>query len=185
MKRPLLDRATLSDRQAKAFAARGEVGPAAGICRPLAPAKQTLNQRTAQLAVNNQHLKQGIRHRKTAEVTLRKSGEQSTKLLEESRRLQEHLQCMTHQLLSAQEEERKTISRELHDEIAQTLLGIHVRLLTLKRVAEGNKAHLRKVISSTQRAVKESIQSINRFAHALTSISRGKRSIRPAVARWP
>ena len=53
-------------------------------------------------------------------------------------RLQEHLRHLTHQILAAQEDERKKISRELHDEIAQTLLGINVRLLTLKKGAAAN-----------------------------------------------
>ena len=55
--------------------------------------------------------------------------------MKESWRLQKHLRHLTHQILSAQEEKRKKISRELQDEIAQTLLGINVRLLTLKKEA--------------------------------------------------
>jgi signal transduction histidine kinase len=46
--------------------------------------------------------------------------------------LQEQLRLLSRQLLLAQEEERKRISRELHDEIAQTLTGINVRLAALK-----------------------------------------------------
>ena len=42
---------------------------------------------------------------------------------------------LTHQLLSAQEEEWKSTSRELRDEIAQTLLAIDVRLVALKKEA--------------------------------------------------
>jgi len=43
--------------------------------------------------------------------------------LKDSLQLQEELRQLTHQVLAAQEEERKKISHELQDEIAQTLLG--------------------------------------------------------------
>ena len=124
-------------------------------------------QRAAQLATANRRLKQGLSVYKTAEKTFAKRGQRDAQVLQESQNLQKHMRHLTHQLLSAQEVERTKISHELHDEVAQALLGIHVRLLTLKKAAQGNKTHLRKVIASTQRAVKQSIQSINRFAHEL------------------
>jgi signal transduction histidine kinase len=85
--------------------------------------------------------------------------------LKESRRLQKHLQRLTRQILSAQEDKRKKISCDLHDEIAQTLLGINVRLLTLKKEATVNAHGLKKEIVSMQRLVKQSVRAINRFAH--------------------
>ena len=126
--------------------------------------RRTLGRRTANLAASNRSLKQGIAQRKTVEQALKKSGEHSRKLLKESRRLQKHLQRLTHQILSAQEDKRKKISRDLHDEIAQTLLGINVRLLTLQREAAINAGGLKKEIASTQRLVDKSVKSINRFA---------------------
>jgi signal transduction histidine kinase len=125
---------------------------------------QTLDRRTVDLAASHRSLKQGIVQRKTAEQALKKSGEHSRKLLKESRRLQKHLQRLTHRILSAQEDKRKKISRELHDEIAQTLLGINVRLLTLKKEAAVNAHGLKKEIVSTQRLVDNSVKSIKRFA---------------------
>jgi signal transduction histidine kinase len=98
------------------------------------------------------------------EQALKKSGEHTRKLLKESRDLQKHLQRLTHQILSAQEDKRKRISRELHDEIAQTLLGINVRLLTLKKAAAIDASGLKKEIASTQRLVDKSVKSIKRFA---------------------
>ena len=83
---------------------------------------KTLDRRTMDLAASNRSLKQGIVRRKTAEEALKKSGEHSKKLLEESQRLQKHLQHLTHRILAAQEDKRKKISRGLQDEIAQTLL---------------------------------------------------------------
>ena len=119
------------------------------------------------LAASNRSLKQGIAQRKTVEAALKNSRKHCQALLEESLTLQEHLRHLTHQILSAQEAERKKISRELRDETAQTLLGINVRLLTLKKAARGNKANLKKEIANTQRLVQQSVQSINQFAREL------------------
>jgi signal transduction histidine kinase len=125
---------------------------------------KTLGRRTVNLAASHRSLKQDIVQRKTAEQALKKSGERARKLLKESRRLQKHLQRLTHQILSAQEDKRKRISRELHDEIAQTLLGINVRLLTLKKEAAIDAGGFKKEIASTQRVVDKSVKSIKRFA---------------------
>jgi len=126
--------------------------------------RQTLGRRTVNLAASHRSLKRDIVQRKTAERALRKSGEHAQKLLKESHRLQKHLQRLTRQLLSAQEDKRKQISRNLHDEIAQTLLGINVRLLTLKKETAINASGLKKEIVSTQRLVDKSVKSIKRFA---------------------
>ena len=66
----------------------------------------------------------------------RKTGSTTSKCLEESLQLQKRLRQLTHRVLVAQEDDRKNISRELQDEIAQTLLGINVRLLSLKQQAQ-------------------------------------------------
>jgi two-component system sensor histidine kinase DegS len=124
----------------------------------------TLGRRTAELATSHRSLKQGIVQRKTVQRALQRSREHSRKLLKESLSLQKHLQRLTHQILSAQEDKRKKISRDLHDEIAQTLLGINVRLLTLKKEAAVNAHGLKKEIVSTQRLVDKSVKSIKRFA---------------------
>lgn len=131
----------------------------------LSQANKTLNRRTLDLAASNQSLKESIVRRKIAEEALRKREERSKKLLEESRRLQKHLQHLTHRVLSAQEHKRKNISHELQDEIAQTLLGINVRLLTLKKGAAVNTESFKKNIASTQRLVDKSVRNIKRFAH--------------------
>ena len=89
----------------------------------------TLGRRTAELAVTNRQLRRGITRRKSVEAALKISGVHYAKLLKDSLHLQEGLRQLTHQVLAAQEDERRKISRELQDEIAQTLLGINVRLL--------------------------------------------------------
>src|ERR1035437_5121359 len=132
---------------------------------------RALNQRTLDLAASNRQLKKEISQRQVAEKTLRQSERHTSRLLDQSRRLQEQLRLLSRRLLSAQEEERKRISRELHDVIAQTLTGINVGLATLKLEAAVNTKGLDKKILRTQRLVEQSVDIVHRFA----------RELRPAV----
>jgi len=125
---------------------------------------EALKRRTAELAVTNGQLQRGILRRKSVEAALKKSGERYAKLLKESLQLQEGLRQLTHQVLAAQEDERKKISHELQDEIAQNLLGINVRLLSLKQEARSNTKGLKNEIASTQRLVAKSAQTVRRAA---------------------
>ena len=128
---------------------------------------QALNQRSVDLTASNWQLQQEILQRKSAEESLRKSEQHYSQLLEQSRHMQEQLRLLSRQLLSAQEEERKMISRELHDQIAQTLTGINIRLASLKTESTLNTKGLQKKISSTQRLVEKSVDIVHRFARAL------------------
>ena len=123
-----------------------------------------LDRRTVELAAANRCLKQGIAQRKTVEQALKKSAGHYARLVKSSWRLQKHLRHLTHQILSSQEAERTKISRELHDEVAQTLLGINVRLLMLKKEATVNMTSLKKEIASTQWLVENSVKTMGRFA---------------------
>jgi len=85
----------------------------------------------------------------------------------DSRLLQTQLRSLTRRLLIAQEEERKEISRELHDSIAQILAGINLHLVTLNREASLSNSGLKKRIASTQRLVQQSLEAVHRFAREL------------------
>ena len=126
--------------------------------------KEALGRRTRELAATNLQLKRGARRRKFVEVALKKSGVHYARLLNDSLHLQERLRQLTHQVLAAQEEERKKISLELQDEVAQTLLGINVRLLSLKQESRKNTKGLKSEIASTQRLVAKSASSVRRVA---------------------
>jgi signal transduction histidine kinase len=132
---------------------------------------EMLSQRTMELAASNLELVQEIVQRKAVEAALKKSEHHYGELLEQSDRLQEQLRQLSRQILSAQEEERREISRELHDVIAQTLTGINVRLAALARQAGTNTKGLDRNIAHTQRLVEKSVDIVHRFA----------RELRPAV----
>lgn len=109
--------------------------------------------------------------RKTLEKKLKKSERYHKRLLEEGRDMQEHLRHLSRKILLAQEDERKEISRELHDEIGQTLAGINVNLAALKAESEINTKDLKKKIIRTQQLVEKSVKIVHRFA----------RELRPAI----
>src|SRR5436190_9830086 len=128
---------------------------------------QSLSERSRDLIAANRHLKREIVQRKSAEQSLRKSEQHHSQLLEQSQRMQGQLRLLSRQLLSAQEEERKKISRELHDVIAQTLTSINVQLATLKREAAIDARGLERNIARTQKLVEKSVNVVHRFAREL------------------
>ena len=133
----------------------------------LLEANARLNRRTLDLAASNRKLKREVVRRKVMEHTLRQSEQNSGRLLDQSRCFQEQLRHLSRRVLSAQEEERKRISRELHDVVAQVLTSINVRLAVLKTEATVNSKGLSKNIVRTQRLVEKSVNIVHRFAYDL------------------
>lgn len=123
------------------------------------------------LAIANQKLEQEITRRQTVEDNLKQVDRHQRQLLEQAHHAQDQLRQLSRKFLKAQENERKRISRELHDVVAQTLVGINVRLAMLKNFAQHNAKELNRNIDSTQRMVDKSVEVIHRFA----------RELRPAV----
>lgn len=130
-----------------------------------------LSQRTVQLAASNLELSLEVTQRQAVEKALKKSEQHYARLLKQSDGLQDQLRRLSRQILSAHEEERKKISRELHDVIAQTLTGINLRLAILKKDAALNTKGLDLNITRTQKLVERSVNIVHRFA----------RELRPAV----
>ncbi|HBC88429.1 MAG TPA: hypothetical protein DCZ94_15885 [Lentisphaeria bacterium] len=130
-------------------------------------ANATSHPRASGLAAVRKRLQLEIVRRKTAETSLIKSQQHYDKLLTQSHLMQDQLRNLSRQILIAQEEERKHISRELHDDISQILTGINVRLAALKIEATANTGNLKRKISNTQRLVEKSVAAVHRFAREL------------------
>ncbi|HEV3272786.1 MAG TPA: histidine kinase [Candidatus Methylacidiphilales bacterium] len=129
--------------------------------------EEEVRRRLEDMAVANRELKLEIVQRLKVEVALKKSEAHYAHLFEQSLQMQEQLRHLSRQLLLTQEEERKRISRELHDEIVQTLVGINVHLASLTMKAPVNLKNLRKKITRTQRLVEKSVEIVHRFAREL------------------
>ena len=143
-----------------------------------------LRRTTNNLQVASRKLKSEIVRRKGFQQSLAKSERHYSVLLNQSRQMQEHLRHLTHQVLTVQEEERRDISRELHDEIGETLTGINVRLANLKREAALNTKGITAKIARTQLLVKRSVTIVHRFAQKLRPALLDDLGLVPALASY-
>jgi PAS domain S-box-containing protein len=123
------------------------------------------------LSAANLELRREIVRRQAVEASLKQSEQNQRRLLEQSRHMQERLRNLSRQVLRVQEDERKRISRELHDVIAQTLTGINVQLTALAKGSAINTKDLVRNIARTQQAVEKAVDIVHEFA----------RELRPAV----
>ena len=123
------------------------------------------------LADANLELRREIIRRQKVEETLKQSELEQRQSLAQAHLMQEKLRQLSRQVLQAQEEERKRISRELHDVIAQTLTGINIRLGILKNEAGRDLKGFDRNIARTQRLVEKTVNIVHQFA----------RELRPAV----
>lgn len=141
----------------------------------------TLSGRNVDLATANHDLRQEAIERGKVEEALRKSERQCMKALEKSETLKEQMRDMSHQLLTLQEEERTKISRELHDVVAQALVGINVRLATLNTEAGMNAKELGRNISRRQKMIRRSTEIVHKFARDLRPAALDDLGLIPAL----
>jgi len=132
---------------------------------------QKLRLAKAEVAKANRQLKREGARRRASEEALKSGQQRHQQLLRQSEVMQKKLRSLAHQILAAQEKERREISRELHDEVVQTLVGINVGLSALTTAATIDSRNLKSKILRTQRLVEKSVSAVHQFA----------RDLRPAV----
>jgi signal transduction histidine kinase len=87
--------------------------------------------------------------------------------LDRSRSMEEELRQLSRSLLTSQEEERKRISRELHDALGQTLTGVNVGLASMRLAGAVDQKEFRRSVARTQRLVQKSMRTVHQFARHL------------------
>ena len=123
--------------------------------------EELVAERTSELTVTNTRLEASVDF-------IKKGKEEYRLLLLESQITQKKLSFLTRQIITAQEEERKEISRELHDGVVQTLVAINIKLSALCNEATATQ---KRKLARIQQLVKDSENEAHRFA----------RELRPAV----
>ena len=127
-------------------------------------AQVRLNQRTGELALSKRDVKRRIAQRKLAEQTLAEQKDRYAQLLNESHSLQDRLRQLVRRVLHVRENNCSELSRQLHDEIAQLLLGIDVRLLALVKKRTKEARILLLEVANTQSLIEQSLQQMKRVA---------------------
>ena len=135
--------------------------------RHLLQRNEALRRSTVALARSNRRLEREITRRKAGELKIEQARERYRTQLLESQCMQGKLRRLTRQIISAQEQERKRISHELHDEVVQTLVGINVALSALGHGLDAGPRELKRRIARTQRLVETSVWAVHRFAREL------------------
>jgi signal transduction histidine kinase len=142
-----------------------------------------LEKRNLELAVVNQKLTAQVRERQKTEKALRENEEHFRMLFEQACAMQQNLRELSHKVIHAQEEERKRISRELHDETSQALTAISITLASLNGCSR-NGVVRRKRIHDAQKLLQETMEALHDFARELRPASLDELGLLPALRSW-
>jgi signal transduction histidine kinase len=124
----------------------------------------SLREHARTLEARNAELRREVRHHRSLEADLKAAKIRSERLLQKALREQESLRLLSRKLLSGQEDERKRISRDLHDVIAQALTSINVRLAGINLQTTADAKKLLRSIAVAQKLLEKSMEAVHRFA---------------------
>ena len=100
---------------------------------------------------------------------------------ERAEKAEQELRGLSNQLVRVQEEERKAISRELHDEVGQILTGLRMELGTLS--SHFTDDSFRERLESTKRLAEEALRSVRNLALLVRPSMLDDLGLEPAL-RW-
>jgi len=120
---------------------------------------EILTERNIALTIVNRQLRRDLARHARVEMVLTKRSERYATLWKESRILHHDLRRLTHQMLQAQEEQRRDLSCKLQDIIGQTLLGINIKLLAMRRGTQDAKRGIVGHIASAQKSLSTSARN--------------------------
>ena len=122
--------------------------------------------RNQDLANMNGKLTLEIHRRKRTEKALRQSEKHFRRLFDQARAMEDALRDLSNKVLDVQEDERKRLSRELHDQTGQALTAISVTLASLGRDERSGTLRKRR-LREAQRLLRSTMETIHDVAREL------------------
>ena len=119
-----------------------------------------------ELALRNAELQEEIAEHERTEAAMQATKDHYFLLFQNARATEANLRDLSAQILTAQEDERKRISRELHDEIGQALTAINVSIAMLKRQGVSDAGFQRNVAEAEQ-LLARTMETVHSFAREL------------------
>jgi signal transduction histidine kinase len=129
--------------------------------------RTTLERSRRELGATRKRLAREVRRREASAEKLAPLRKENRRLIKQSAALERKRRALVRQLLTSQDEERKRISRDLHDALGQTLAGAHIALAKLASDSAARSNELRENVARTRRLVQRSMKTVHRFATEL------------------
>lgn len=142
-----------------------------------------LQQLIATLEERNNELEAEIDEHKRTEQALLASEEHFRRLFKEAEAMQERLRELSKRILNLQEEEWKRISRELHDEVGQSMTAISMKLEMLKH-EDVRGADFGRNLAATQAQLAATMETVHRFARELRPAMLDELGLLPALRSY-
>jgi PAS domain S-box-containing protein len=102
-------------------------------------------------------------------------------LLQTIRRHREELRGLTARLFHSQEEERKRIAQELHDEAGQALTGISFTLETIEKNLPQDMSYIKENVLDIKKQINRTYQEMRRTSHRLHPALLSDLGLEPAL----
>jgi signal transduction histidine kinase len=139
--------------------------------------------RNQDLANINDKLTEEIHRRKRTEKALRQSESHFRRLFDDARGMEDALRDLSNKVLDVQEDERKRLSRELHDETGQALTAISVTLASLGRHERGGTVKQQR-LRNAQKLLRSTMETIHDFARELRPAMLDELGLLPALRSY-
>lgn len=131
---------------------------------------KALQHRNAQLAAMTRELERSEQHYR--------------QLFGQARLMEDDLRNLSSQILHVQEEERGRLSRELHDEVGQTLALMELNLALVTKNGAVEPTTLKQKIADTQHLLATARESVHRFARELRPAMLDELGLLPALRAY-
>ncbi|MDF1700781.1 MAG: sensor histidine kinase [Planctomycetota bacterium] len=126
--------------------------------------RRALAERTAELLDARTRLSAEEKRGKALDVGMEANSRECADAMDTARRAEQMLRDVTRKLLTAHEDERRRVSRDLHDELGQNLTAVNLTLEGLRTAAAADAKELQREVRRSQALLLRAMKKVRRFA---------------------